>query len=228
MEPVRSDMPAPGFLEEVRATADRLGAVLIFDEVTAGFRISVGGSHLALGVQPDLAIFAKALGNGYPIAAVVGRKAVMEVAQDTFISSTAWTERLGFAAALATLDIFEKERVHEHLNAVGNQVRNVWQSASDRAGLPIRIKGLPALSTFSFASEDAQLLKTCFVQSMLEANFLATTSFYATAAHTEKDVRDYAEAVNDAFLRIAKAKAGNCLSTLVRGPVAHSGFARLA
>jgi glutamate-1-semialdehyde 2,1-aminomutase len=228
MEPVRSDMPAPGFLEEVRATATRLQAVLIFDEVTAGFRIAVGGAHLALGVEPDLAIFAKALGNGYPVAALIGRRAVMEVAQDTFISSTAWTERTGFAAALATLDIFEREKVHEHLSSIGNQVRSAWQAASEAAGLAIRVKGLPALSTFSFVSDEAQLLKTCLVQSMLEASFLATTSFYATAAHTEKDVTDYAKALADAFVRIAEAKAAHNLSAFARGPVAHSGFARLA
>lgn len=228
MEPVRSDMPVPGFLEEVRAAATQLGGVLIFDEVTAGFRIAAGGSHLALGIEPDIAVFAKALGNGYPIAAAIGRKAVMEVAQDTFISSTSWTERTGFAAALAMLDVFEKERLHEHLNSVGNQVRSVWQAASDKSGLPILIKGLPALSTFSFLSDDSQLLKTCLVQSMLEANFLATTSFYATAAHTEKDVSDYAGALTDAFMRIAKAKDEQSLCEFARGPIAHSGFARLA
>lgn len=228
MEPVRSDMPAPGFLEEVRATADRLGAVLIFDEVTAGFRMNVGGVHLTLGIEPDLAVFAKALGNGYPIASLIGRRSVMEVAQETFISSTAWTERIGFAAALATLDIMEKEKVPEHLNAMGNKVRAAWQAAADEAGLPIRIRGLPPLSTFAFEGDNPQLLKTCFVQLMLEADFLATQAFYATAAHTDRDVDDYAAAVTDIFKHIAKARDQGSLTSLPRGPLAHTGFARLA
>ncbi|MCW5697432.1 MAG: aminotransferase class III-fold pyridoxal phosphate-dependent enzyme [Bauldia sp.] len=228
IEPVRSEMPAPGFLEEVRAIADRLGAVLIFDEVTAGFRMNVGGVHMTLGVTPDLAIFAKALGNGYPVAALIGRRAVMEVAQETFISSTAWTERTGFAAALATLDILEKENVPAHLNAMGERVRTAWQAAADAAGVPIRIRGLPPLSTFAFEGDDPRLLKTCFVQLMLEADFLATQAFYATAAHTGRDVDDYAAALYAAFRRIAEARDGPGLSSLPRGPLAHAGFARLA
>jgi glutamate-1-semialdehyde aminotransferase len=184
---------------------------------------------MVLGVQPDLAVFAKALGNGYPIAALIGRRAIMEVAQDTFISSTAWTERVGLAAALATLDVLEKERVHEHLGTVGGQVRRAWQAAADEAGLPIHIRGLPALSTFAFAdSQAAQLLKTCYVQSMLEAGFLATTAFYATAAHTARDVDDYSISLAAAFARIAKAKERGDLPKLARGPVTHAGFARLA
>ncbi|MGH9345269.1 MAG: aminotransferase class III-fold pyridoxal phosphate-dependent enzyme, partial [Terriglobia bacterium] len=103
MEPIRSQEPAPGFLESVRGLADECGAVLIFDEVTAGFRLNTGGAHLRYGVTPDIAVFAKAISNGYPMAAVIGKGSVMQAAQESFISSTYWTERIGPAAALATI-----------------------------------------------------------------------------------------------------------------------------
>jgi len=108
MEPMRYVQPSDAFLEKVRATADRLGAVLIFDEITNGFRANLGGSHLRLGVNPDIAVYAKALGNGYPIGAVVGHGAVMDGAQRAFISSTSWTEGIGSTAALATLAEMER------------------------------------------------------------------------------------------------------------------------
>ena len=109
MEVQRADAPAPGFLEGVRALADKHGAVLIFDECTSGFRRTLGGLHLQYGVDPDLATFGKTLGNGYAITAVIGRREVMEAAQTTFISSTFWTERIGPTAALAALAAMKTE-----------------------------------------------------------------------------------------------------------------------
>jgi len=103
MEPIRAIEPAPGFLERVRDEAHRRQALLVFDEVSAGFRLNTGGAHLTLGVDPDIAVFAKAIGNGYPMAAVIGTGDAMQAAQGTFVSSTNWTERTGPAAALATL-----------------------------------------------------------------------------------------------------------------------------
>ena len=103
MEPVRGHEPAPGFLAAVRDTAEGAGAVLVFDEVTSGLRLNTGGVHLTYGVHPDVAVFAKALGNGFPMPAVIGIGAVMGEAQRSFVSSSYWTERVGPAAALATL-----------------------------------------------------------------------------------------------------------------------------
>jgi glutamate-1-semialdehyde 2,1-aminomutase len=111
MEPQRGSSPDPGFLEGVRAIATRIGAVLIFDEVTSGFRMNRGGIHLLHGVHPDVAVFGKALGNGFPISAIIGRREVMEHAQESFISSTFWTERIGFVAALATIAKMESQDV---------------------------------------------------------------------------------------------------------------------
>jgi glutamate-1-semialdehyde aminotransferase len=133
MEPQRGAAPAPGFLEGVRETATRIGAVLIFDEVTSGFRMNVGGIHLRYGIRPDLAVFGKALGNGYPIAAIVGHRDVMEYAQDTFISSTFWTERIGFTAALSVIRKMEAENVPARLIHYGeliNRAGGIWRQGT--------------------------------------------------------------------------------------------------
>lgn len=108
MEPRRGEELQEGFLEGVRCIADKIGAVLIFDEITAGFRLCIGGIHKLYGTHPDIAVFGKALGNGFPITAVIGRKEVMDAAEASFISSTFWTERIGFAAGIATLKKMEE------------------------------------------------------------------------------------------------------------------------
>src|SRR6185295_6983995 len=129
MEPVRSEPPNPGFLEGVRDLATEIGAVLVFDEVTTGFRMTDGGIHKMLGVNPDVAVFAKAMANGYAMAAVIGTSAVMEAVQSTFVSSTNWTERIGTVAALATIRKYCRERVAEHLIRIGKLTMAGWAKA---------------------------------------------------------------------------------------------------
>ena len=113
MEPIRNDYPADGFLEIIREATRAEGIVLVFDEITAGFRLCAGGSHKVLGVEPDLAVFAKGMTNGYPLSAVVGRREIMEAAQGTFISSTFYTERIAFAATRKNIELYQKYRVWE-------------------------------------------------------------------------------------------------------------------
>ncbi|MCM8820505.1 MAG: aminotransferase class III-fold pyridoxal phosphate-dependent enzyme, partial [Candidatus Omnitrophica bacterium] len=115
MEPLRSNYPEDGFLEKVRAIADRCNAVLIFDEITSGFRMRVGGVYKIFNVLPDIVVYAKAISNGYPMAAIVGRSEVMERAEESFISSTYWTERIGPAAAIATIKKMKEKDVPTHL-----------------------------------------------------------------------------------------------------------------
>ena len=123
MEPIRSIEPEPGFLEGVRALADEYGAVLIFDEITSGFRLNNGGAHLLYGVDPDIAVFAKGISNGYPMGVVFGRESVMQSAQSTFISSTYWTERIGPAAAIATIRKFCAHNAYKKLISIGKMVQ---------------------------------------------------------------------------------------------------------
>ncbi|MDD5544356.1 MAG: aminotransferase class III-fold pyridoxal phosphate-dependent enzyme [Acidobacteriia bacterium] len=227
MEPVRDHDPIPEFLGKVREIASQIDAVLIMDEVSAGFRLTTGGAHLVYGVTPDIAVFAKAMGNGYAMAAIIGKSEVMQSAQSTFISSTYWTERIGPVAALATIRKYRRLDVSKHLIRVGTLVLEGWRTAADRVGLPIQVSGIPPLGHFSIEGEQGQAARTLFTQLMLGRGFLATNGFYATYAHQDQHVERYLGAVEDIFAQIADAKGRNAIGDHLVGPVAHSGFARL-
>jgi len=224
MEPIRLAQPEPGFLDAVRKIATAAGAVLIYDEVSAGFRLTTGGSHLTLGCDPDMAVLAKALGNGYPTAAVIGRADVMQAAQHSFISSTFWTERIGSVAALATIQKHGECDVATHLIRIGERIQHGLREAADRAGLPIHVRGIAPLTHFTIDGPESQPAHTLFTQMMLDSGFLATKGFYSTYAHTDAHVDRYLEAAEAAFRAIA---AGDIAGQL-RGPVAHTRFERLA
>ena len=150
MEPIRNAEPEPGFLESVRRIASRLGAVLIVDEVSAGWRLLTGGAHLRYELVPDMAVFAKAMSNGYPMAAIIGVAGVMESFQSTFVSSTYWTERIGPAAALATLRKHRRLDVVRHLIATGLEIQGGWRAAAARARLAVTVSGMPPSGPFHF------------------------------------------------------------------------------
>ena len=227
IEPIRN-VPDRDFLKQVRRLADRAGAVLIFDEVTSGFRLCTGGAHRTLGVTPDMAAFAKGMGNGYPMAAVIGKKAVMTAAQTSFISSTYWTERIGPVAALATIRKHKAKKVHTHLVRIGTLVQKGWQTIADDAGLDIHVSGIAPLSHFAIAGPQGREAHTLFTQLMLERGYLALDKFYATYAHSEHHVQQYMAVVSEVFPIIAQAIKEGTVEQMLKGPVAHAGFSRLA
>jgi len=227
MEPVRNYDPEPGFLEEVGEIATSIKAVLIFDEVSSGWRLTTGGAHLLYKVAPDMAVFAKAMSNGYPMAAIIGIGEVMQAAQDSFISSTYWTERIGPAAALATIKKHQRYHVAEHLIKVGQRIQSGWKATADRYNLKITVSGIPPLGHFSFDGENGEAMRTLFTQEMLQREFLATNAFYASYAHQDRHVESYLQAVDETFAFIARAVAQKEVEKLLQGPVAQSGFRRL-
>lgn len=226
MEVQRSDAPEPGFLEGVRALATKHGAVLVFDECTSGFRRSFGGLHLYYGVEPDLATFGKTLGNGYAITAVIGRAEVMQAAQTSFISSTFWTERIGPTAALATLEVMEKENAAERVHEIGTGIQLQWEQLATDAGLTITTGGLPALANFTIADYDPLLVKTYITTRMLDQGYLAGTNLYASIAHTDAILDTYYLALADVFNEISQLDNAELGNRLPSGP-AQSGFRRL-
>jgi glutamate-1-semialdehyde 2,1-aminomutase len=227
MEPCRSQDPDPGFLEFVRDGAHRVGALLAFDEITIGWRLTLGGAHLRFGVTPDLAVFAKAMGNGHPMAAVIGTREAMAGAHDSFISSTYWTESVGPVAALASIRKLQTVDVPGHIARVGSRVQRCWEEAGQRHGLPVHVGGYPCLAHFRFEHEQAEALRTLYTQYMLDLGFLAGTGLYPTLAHTDAILDRYAEAIDRVFRRIAEALAAGEIAQRLRGPVAHVGFRRL-
>jgi glutamate-1-semialdehyde 2,1-aminomutase len=227
MEPRRGEAPAPGFLEAVRGIATDIGAVLIFDEVTTGFRMTDGGIHKLLGVNPDIAVFAKSMANGYAMAALVGTSKVMDAAQSTFISSTNWTERVGLAAAIATIRKCRRERVAEHLIRIGELMFAGWRKAAAATGVSIHTDGLPCLTHLGFEHPDELTLMTLFTQDMLERGYLAFSQFKPSFAHQPAHVDAYMKATSASFAMIAEAvKTGDYASRL-KGPSARRGFYRL-
>jgi glutamate-1-semialdehyde 2,1-aminomutase len=227
MEPIHGEEPKDDFLKKVRAIADKIGAVLVFDEITMGFRLTLGGAHKLFGVEPDMAVFAKGMANGFAMAAIIGRREVMQAAQDSFISSTNWTESIGPVAAIATIKKMKKIGLAARLARTGRMVRKVWESAARKHGLAIKISGVDPLLIFAFIGEDGQVAKTVFVQEMLRRGFLASNLFYASYAHTPAHVRSYGKAVDEVFRLIADARKKGKLQQVLEGPVAHTGFQRL-
>ncbi len=227
MEPMRYQKPNPGFLEEIRKKTEAIGAVLIFDEVTSAWRQTVGGIHLKLKIEPDMCVFAKAISNGTPCAAIIGKEYIMQVAQDTFISSTYWTERLGFVAALATIDFLESHNVVEILHANGLHVQQIWKNGAAKNNINISIEGDPSLCHFSINHEHSQLLKTILTQQLLKFHILGNTAYYASCAHKQEDFQAYEEAFYCAMSVVADAIKSKNPESFLEGPVAHTGFSRL-
>lgn len=227
MEPIRYQEPEDGFLGRIENLTTDHDIPLIFDEITSGFRVRPGGYHEVLDVEPDLAIYGKALGNGYPISAVVGRDRVMDMAQESFISSTFWTERIGPTAALASIEAFCNEDLGNHLVKIGTQITEGWQKLAKKHGISIETKGLKPLTTFQFQCEEPEATTTLFVQEMLKRGYLATNSVYVSGAHTESIVDAYLENVDEVFDGIADALADENVLSLLNGPVKHSKFERL-
>ena len=142
MEVGRSELPNIEFLKEVRNLATKNKIVLIFDECTSGFRRNLGGLHMITGVYPDISMFGKALGNGYAITAVIGRGSIMSKANNSFISSTFWSERIGFVAALATINFMKKNKTWKFLISSGKYLNEKWKKLSQKYELPIKISGI--------------------------------------------------------------------------------------
>ena len=227
MEVSRTMPPQEGFLENVRRLADDHGIVLVFDECSSGFRQTFGGLHKLYGVEPDIAVFGKALGNGYAISAVIGRREVMEAAQSTFISSTFWTERIGPAAALKTLEVMGREKSWERITSIGTDLGERWRALAHEHGLEIEINGLPALIGFRFPSLDMLKYKTLMTQEMLKKGFLAANSVYVCTEHTKPVIEEYLAALRPIFALAAECESGRDVDEMLEGPVCHAGFERL-
>lgn len=227
MEPIRNDYPEDDFLKKIRKITIEEEIVLVFDEITAGFRLCSGGSHLELGVEPDMAVFGKAMTNGYPLSAIIGREKVMQAAQETFISSTFWTERVALAAAARSLRSYRKYKVDKYINKIGEQVQQKWKEIADKHNIKIHISGIYPLSHFEFQYENALAYKTFFTQEMLELGFLASTGFYMSYAHTQSILDKYYEVFDIVLQKIGKIiENGECIEDYI-DEVCHAGFERL-
>ena len=228
MEPMRFTEPQPGFLEKVRQIATQIGAVLIFDEINIGWRHSLGGIHQQLGVEPDIATYAKVISNGFPMGAVIGRKEVMDAAQVSFISSSYFTERIGPAAAVATIKKMKRENVQEKIVATGKRIRDQWQRLVDKHGLRSQVNGRPGLMTMSLDYGDqSPTLRTLYTQEMLDRGIIAAGNLYPNLTMTDDMLDEYFAALDEVFPILTDAADKNDAESRLRGPVGHKDFRRL-
>ena len=227
MEVSRNTKPDQEFLKKVRILADKNKMVLIFDECTSGFRESFGGIHKMTSVEPDMAVFGKAVGNGYAITSVIGRRSVMENAENTFISSTNWTERIGPVAALKTLEIMEREKSWETLIERGKQIKNGWSTIFSENKIEVSIQGIDPLPNFYFKNKKHLQFKTYITQEMLKRGYLASNLVYISIAHSESIIKKYLEHFNDVVKKLGKYLDDSRTFDLLDDEVCQSEFKRL-
>ena len=228
MEPTRNFAPEPGFLEGVRDLADRCGARLVMDEITISWKLCRGGAHRSYGIEPDLAVFAKSLGNGHPMSAVIGKADTMQAAQDTFMSSAYWSEGVGPAAALASVKKHMRIDVPAHLQRTGTRLREGMRKIVQAHDIPLRFSGHPCLQYFAFDHPQAVALSTLWTVCMLGRGFLAAGGFYAMLSHQDHHVDSFLEACDPVCGEIARAIKADDIEERIGGPVKQAGFHRLA
>ncbi len=229
MEVSRSYLPKKNFLKNIRKLCDEKNIILIFDECTSGFRETFGGLHKKYNISPDLATFGKALGNGYAITAVIGKKDIMQIAQNTFMSSTFWSERIGPVAGLKTLEIMEKTNSWKDITKKGNILRKKIQKIGKQNNLNISFLGLPSLTSFIIKSKRNLFsqYKTLISQEMLKKGYLASNSIYLSICHDEKILNGYIKNLNNIFSKIRECENGKDVNELLKYPVSHKTFERL-
>lgn len=228
MEPLRFAYPKDNFLAQVLERAQKYNVVLIFDEITSGWRYALGGIHEKLGTIPHIAVFAKAMSNGYPMGAIIGKMEVMEASERAFISSTYWTEAIGPAAALAAIRAMEEESFLETIRAASKRVAAGLRAAAQAHALPIECLETEAMVTLRFdLGADSNVARTWYTKRMLEKGYLAGSAFYATAAHTAPEVEGFLAAASEAIAELAKLHQSHSLRAALTTPEAHHGFQRL-
>jgi glutamate-1-semialdehyde 2,1-aminomutase len=228
MEGARYDFPSLDFLDAVSAVAKKYNMIVILDEITSGWRMTDGGVYKINGFKPDIVVYAKAMGGGYAISAVVGSQKVMDSAQDTFMSSTMWTERVGFTAALKTIEIITREKIWNHLIEMGDLIGSGWLKLSKKHNLKISITDFKPLITMKLDyGERNQALATLFIQEMLKRGYLAATSVYLSSAHTKDIIHKYLESVDECFFILSKAIENNNENDLLETKLRSDSFKRI-
>jgi glutamate-1-semialdehyde 2,1-aminomutase len=228
MEPTRTYAPEPGFLEGVRELADGCGAKLIFDEISVGWKLCLGGAHMKFGITPDIAVFSKSTGNGHPISVAIGTADTMQATQDTFISSALWSEAVGPAAAVAAITKMKRIDVPAHIDRIGRRTREGLDKIATAHHLPLRISGHPAMTAWTFDHPQSAALQTLWTVRMLERGFLALGGFFPMLTHQDEHVDAFIEATDPVYAELAEAIEKNDVESRIGGPVKHSGFQRLA
>ncbi len=226
MEVVRNIMPKNNFLKKIEKLARAKKVILIFDECTTGFRENLGGIHLKYKIIPDICILGKALGNGYAINAILGRKEIMDQANQTFISSTFWSEASGFVAGLKTLEVMKRKKSWEYITKLGKYIKNRWIELSKKNDIKISINGIDPLPSFSFLNNNL-IYKTFITQEMLKNKILAANTIYVSTSHNRKNLKKYFKILDRLFKIISKCEKGDDIFKFFDSEISRADFKRL-
>ncbi len=210
IEPSRLSYLDKKFVKTINNICKKKKLLLIVDEITSGWRECLGGVYKKIGLKPDLVVYGKALGNGFAISALVGKKKIMDLAQDTFASSVAWTERVGFAAALAVLEFHKKKDVFKANKEAGKIIKQGWLKLAKKHSLKINVNSLDCIINFNFIYKNKnEYLNTLFTELMLRKNFLATNLIYISYFHNKETIKKYLLSVDETFGKISKSLKNN-------------------
>ena len=227
LEPCRETFPEKNYLRELRKIATKNNCVLIFDEITSGWRINTGGAHQKFKINPDIVVYGKTIANGIPMAAIIGKKKIMSLALKTFISSSFWSERIGPACALTFIRKHRRLNLGKKLDIIGLKIKKVWKNAARNNNLEIEINGINPLATFKLKSKNWPDTITYFNQEMLKKNILASDRCYANLKHNDKSIKIYENACEEIFRKISNLENKGILKKKLEGPVKQMGFKRL-
>ena len=229
MEPLRSDIPEKGYLEGVQKLAKENNAILIFDEVSFGWRTRIGGIQEFLNVTPDMSVFAKAMSNGYPMGVTVGSRDVMEPASEMFISSSYWSDNVGLAASITTINELKSRNSEDQFEDLGARMRKTIDEVISSVGIPAKSSGFHYRASLSIDLPDETLrpkINTLFIQEMAKNGIYSNMGFMPTLSHTEEDIKKTAEAMEASLKVIQKALEGD-LDNLLVSDIKKEPFRRL-
>tara|TARA_B100001250_G_scaffold401979_1_gene414515 strand:+ start:3399 stop:4730 length:1332 start_codon:yes stop_codon:yes gene_type:complete len=227
MEPCREKVPSITYLKEIKKIAKKNNCVLIFDEITSGWRVNTSGIHMDLKVYPDMAVFGKTIANGFAMGAIIGKKKVMKNATKTFLSSAFWTEKMGPSCAVAFIKKHKRLNLGKILTLKGKKIKKIWLDSANIAKLKIEISGIDPLASFKLKISNWPAGLTFFIQEMLKKNILASDKCYANFKHDEKSLRIYKKACIQVFKKIAYLDKNKSLVKKLEGPIKQIGFKRL-
>ncbi len=227
LEPCRETFPDKKYLVEIRKIANKNNCVLIFDEITSGWRINTGGAHQKFKINPDIVVYGKTIANGIPMGAIIGKKKIISLALKSFISSSFWTEKIGPACALAFIKKHRKLKLGKKLNNIGLKIKKIWKEAARKNNLEIEISGINPLATFKLKTKNWPATITFFIQEMLKKNILASDRCYANLKHDEKSIKKYRNACEKIFQNIYYLEKKGILEKKLEGPIKQMGFKRL-
>jgi len=196
--------PPEGYLQGVRKLADEYSAVLVFDEIRTGFRVAIGGAGQHYGVVPDLATFGKAMANGYPISALVGKKKIMKVMEkDVFVSSTFFPNSLEMAASLKCIEILQRDNVIEGIWEKGEKFLADLEKIKEKHNAPITVSGIPPMPFITFDKVDDNYKirrKEFYTQTIRKGLFVQPYHhWYICFRHTDEDLNYAIKCIDEAL-----------------------------